>query len=319
MNRAHQQALFQTTNLGLLAIRQSEINYYQGLNVAFGTQAALIGGFAYGVFSQNPVNDDNFYDVEVIADFYWVTSAITIALSVHVILCTMLMQVLGPGLALHGPVGSMARATEGMRIEQQQIIVSFVAMMLMFATSTVLSFWVVMTFEGAIGCTACFVIASFYWWKYCERIWLRFYWKVEDTGWRDGRRTNSIDDDLDDPDPAGHGNDYEVRLQRRMTEQEYIKKKRRGIMDYIFRGKGRHDSAVSDITTRSSAHNPLNTMNSSSSNYKKNHSSSSSGGGGGGGGVVEMAVLTVRWPCLTVHIRVVVNEYMYFILSVSSM
>mmetsp|Transcript_4442 Transcript_4442/g.7272 ORF Transcript_4442/g.7272 Transcript_4442/m.7272 type:complete len:655 (+) Transcript_4442:211-2175(+) len=48
-------------------------------------------------------------------------------------------------------------------------------------------------------------------------------------------------------------------------------------------------------------------------------SARSTGGGGGGGGVVEMAVLTVRWPCLTVHIRVVVNEYMYFILSVSSM
>jgi hypothetical protein len=254
MNRANQQALFQATNQGLLHIRQSEINYYQSLNVAFGTQAALIGkaispycmnkyqyvrmcigphvhisirplsmcvraspppapatftslalapsppltslchtitvysphphplilyllpyplgGFTYGIFTQNPVNDELGYSVEGILDVYWTVSSLTIALSVHVVLCTMLMQVLGPGLALNGPIGSVARATEGMRIEQKQIIVSFVAMMLTFAVSTVLSFWVVMSFAGALSSTACFVVASYYWWKYCERIWL---------------------------------------------------------------------------------------------------------------------------------------------------
>ncbi len=45
MNRANQAALYQATNQGLLSIRQSELNYYVNLNVAFGTQAALIGGF----------------------------------------------------------------------------------------------------------------------------------------------------------------------------------------------------------------------------------------------------------------------------------
>ncbi len=61
MNRANQQALFQQTNQGLLSIRQSEVNYYQSLNVAFGTQAALIGGFTYGVFTQHQINYENGY------------------------------------------------------------------------------------------------------------------------------------------------------------------------------------------------------------------------------------------------------------------
>jgi hypothetical protein len=202
MNRANQHLLFQATNQGLLGIRQSEINYYQSLNVAFGTQAALIGGFVYSVFTQNQINNDNFYNSkDVIFDVYWVLSAIAIALAVHVILCTMLMQVLGPGLALNGPVGSMAKATEGMRREQQQIIISFIGMMIFFALSTVLSFWVVMTFEAAVGCTACFAIASRYWYIYCERIYLSFYWDAEATGWNS--REGSIDENEHDPSGSG--------------------------------------------------------------------------------------------------------------------
>ena len=196
MNRANQQLLFQATNQGLLNIRQAEINYYQSLNVAFGTQAALIGGFTYGVFSQNPVNyDNNYSNFQTLTDIYWVTSAITIAMSVHVILCTMLMQVLGPGLALNGPVGSMARATDGMRIEQKQIIISFILMMIMFSVSTVLSCWVVMTFEASVGCTISFAIASCYWYKYCERIWLRFHWNPDDAAFKRPDSVDSSDED----------------------------------------------------------------------------------------------------------------------------
>eukprot|EP01034_Spumella_vulgaris_P037347 gene37347-46081_t len=82
MYKANQEALFQATNQGLVNIRQSEINYYLSVNSAIGTQAALIGGFTY---------------------------TITVAASVHVIMNTMLLQILGPGLALNGPIGSMAR------------------------------------------------------------------------------------------------------------------------------------------------------------------------------------------------------------------
>ncbi len=195
MNRANQQALFQATNQGLLGIRQQEINYYLNLNLAFGTQAALIGGFTYGVFTQNQKNDENDY-AEIMEDIYWILSAATIAASVHVIINTMLLQVLGPGLALHGPVGSIVRATEGMKIEQKQIVTSFIVMMLLFAISTTLSFWVVMNFESAVGSTVVFVIAARYWYYYTERIYLRFYWDPAQNAWDDrsdgGENKNSF-------------------------------------------------------------------------------------------------------------------------------
>lgn len=144
MNRANQLALFQATNQGLLNIRQQELNYYINLNIAFGTQAALIGGFTYGVFTQNQKNEDYDY-AYIFQDIYWITSAGTIAASVHVIITTMLLQVLGPGLALHGPVGSVANAAEGLRREQKTVITAFIVMMILFSLSTVLSFWAVMS------------------------------------------------------------------------------------------------------------------------------------------------------------------------------
>ena len=251
MNRANQQALFQQTNQGLLSIRQSEVNYYQSLNVAFGTQAALIGGFTYGVFTQNQVNYENGYNAEdIIADVYWIISAITIALSVHVILCTMLMQVLGPGLALNGPVGSMARATEGMRLEQQQIIVSFIAMMIAFSAATVLSCWVVMSFEASVGCSISFAVAACYWYKYCERIYLRFYWDSEDAGWKPG--SGSFDQHEEDPaaqteNPLTKANSFQPKHHNK------TKKSKHGLFRMIFGAKNPagKDDAVDDTKARS--------------------------------------------------------------------
>lgn len=200
MNKANQNALYQQTNQGLLGIRQAEINYYINLCVAFGTQAALIGGFTYGIFTQNQFNEDTGYS-KYFQDVYWVSSSGTIAASVHVILTSMLLQVLGPGLALHGPIGSMARACEGMRREQRTVIAAFIIMIVLFSISTILSFWAVMTTFSAAGSTLVWLVASRYYYIYCERIYLRFYWKEEQDYWR---RSADFSDD-----PAGVSDDYE--------------------------------------------------------------------------------------------------------------
>lgn len=186
MNQASQEALFQQTNLGLLQIRQLQINYYLTLNLNFGTQAALIGGFTFGVFTQNQKNENNAdYFVNYFQDACWIASSACIACCVHVIVNTMLLQVVGPGLALHGPIGSMARATDGMEKEQGQIINAFIAMMVFFALATTLSFWVVMELQSAIGSTVVFIIGARYWYYYCRRIRLRFYWDKNDIRDRD--------------------------------------------------------------------------------------------------------------------------------------
>lgn len=203
MIRASQKALIQRTNLGLLDIRQMEINYYLSLNLAFGTQAALIGGFTYNVFTQQPFNEDVTYITaqKYVNDFCWLSSGVCIAFSIHVIIVTVLLQALGPGLALHGPVGSIVRATEGMRVEQKQIYTSFNYMIVFFAISSILSFWVVMSFIAATASTVCFVIAARFWWFHTERMLLRFHWNRDVDAWKStqtggGRNYNDADGEL---------------------------------------------------------------------------------------------------------------------------
>lgn len=195
MNRADQHVLLQETNLGVLDIRQSELDYRIDLNTAFGTQAALIGGFSYGVYSQNPLNENTTYSGTFL-DLYWAVSAVTIACAIHIILTTMALQVLGPGLTLNGPVGSMAKANDGLRIEQQPVVISFLIMMIFFAISTVLGFWSTFNFYPALISTVIFMVACRYWYVYTERIYLRFYWEESESRWNVDDRNSFLDSSI---------------------------------------------------------------------------------------------------------------------------
>jgi hypothetical protein len=184
MIRANQSVLNQKTNIALLNIRQSEITYYTSITSAFGTQAALIGGFTYGVWLKDHTTSANHF-VNTLQDVYWVTAAGTMVCAIHIIMTTMFIQVFGPGLGLNGPVGSMVKATEGMRIELQPVMISFMLMLILFSISTIMLFWIIMDYFPAAGATIVFLIGARYWYIYCERIYLRFYWKPEGNRWQE--------------------------------------------------------------------------------------------------------------------------------------
>ncbi len=174
MYKAEHEKMYQEANQVLIDIRKQEIDYYMRVNGAIGAQASLIIGFVYLTFTQNLTFD--YVWTSYFNGVYFVASAITMALATHVILCTTLIQLLGPGLALNGPIGSMAKATHGMKIEQTQVMTSFLYMMASFTCTTVLLFWVTMDFYSSIASTACFIYAARYWLFYCSRIYHRFHW-----------------------------------------------------------------------------------------------------------------------------------------------
>jgi len=182
MNLANQKQLFQTINQGVLGIRHSEIDYYSNLCRVFGSQAALIGGFTYGNLAQNTINTSSRFSETYCAIYYTLASA-TIGLSIHLILVTMLVQVYGPGLAINGPLGSMTRAAQGMKIESKEIIFAWLLLMLSFVLSTVFLFYAVMKFWEALTANLIFVIAARFWYYYNERIYLRFYWNDDGDAW----------------------------------------------------------------------------------------------------------------------------------------
>ena len=197
MNLANQKQLSHTINQGVLGIRQSEIDYYSNLCRVFGSQAALIGGFTYGNLAQNTFNTSGRYSETYRAVYYTLASA-TIGLSIHLILVTMLVQVYGPGLSINGPLGSMTRAAQGMKIESNEIIFVWLLLMLSFVLATIFLFYAVMKFWEALTATLIFVIAARFWYYYNERIYLRFYWDDDDNGgaWNP---SDELEDGMEEP------------------------------------------------------------------------------------------------------------------------
>jgi hypothetical protein len=121
------------------------------------------------------------------------------AIGVHVILSTVLLTVFGSGLAIIGPLGSIARSANGLQMEQEQVIISFIAMVLAFALSTVFAFWMIMDYPPAFICSSLFIVAAYMWYTTCERMYLRFYWNKEDDGWQ--QRDREVDDIDEDDEP----------------------------------------------------------------------------------------------------------------------
>lgn len=171
MQRAQTHVLTQNTNQALLEIRQSQLNYYASFHITFGGQAALLGGFVYSGLTGVNIEDA----VDPIFHWtFWICSSICMSAALHCIFTTILLQVLGPGLALSGPIGSVTKATSGLGKETDQVMVAYFVMCISFALSTLSSFWVVMDYPGAISCTLIFFISFYFWGKYTLRIYNRF-------------------------------------------------------------------------------------------------------------------------------------------------
>ena len=135
MNLARQTNLAQDTNQRILEIRKLELDYYANLHTVFGINAVILSGFMYLNFTQIVIKSPCFY-LETLKYVYFIAFSIALSLAVHILLSTTLLQIYGPGLAINGPLGSLVRATEGMRYEQVQVLSSFVLFMLFFVIGT---------------------------------------------------------------------------------------------------------------------------------------------------------------------------------------
>lgn len=171
MIQAGQRALFQAQNKEVLSIRQSEMDYFHNFYSNFGTQSALIVGFCLNTLTQlvGQVGDS-----DVTKDIFFVFSALCFIFSMNCLVGSVFIVVFAPNLALHGPLGSMVRAVDGMLYEQDQIFLSFILALVSFTISTTMAYWILMDNTIATVCTALTVIAGGVWYHFCLRIYNRF-------------------------------------------------------------------------------------------------------------------------------------------------
>lgn len=93
----------------------------------------------------------------------------------HNILTTIMLNVMGRGLALNGPPGSVSKVVFGFRKETTQVLSSFFLMGASYAMSCIGLFYLVMSDLAAYASTFIIVLAVPVWYYYCNRIINRFH------------------------------------------------------------------------------------------------------------------------------------------------
>lgn len=82
----------------------------------------------------------------------------------------------------------MVRAVDGMMEEKEAIFNSFILAIGSFQVMGVAICWIIMPYYAAAAFTAISILASYFWYRYCTRIFLRFKIHNENLAWQDGRR-----------------------------------------------------------------------------------------------------------------------------------
>lgn len=117
---ADKAALENRTKVRLLAIRERELVLYTQNCRTVGTVAALMAGIAYSaiIYTKMEYYQDSSW---LIQTFYTLSLTVCMSLSLSTVMSTTAISMLGPGLALRGPDGSMHSAVDGILIEFKSI------------------------------------------------------------------------------------------------------------------------------------------------------------------------------------------------------
>ena len=129
---ADKRDLQNSLKVSLLQIEEKELNFYTNNCMTVGTQAALLAGFAFAavveiryddVIVENQVLDA--HQKTVLQVLWFVTTVIAMICEIFSLVKAMQLSILGPGLALRGPEGSMTRALVVMRVEFKRVHMLF--------------------------------------------------------------------------------------------------------------------------------------------------------------------------------------------------
>ena len=170
---ADKQALETDLKVSLLSIRERELNLYATNCRSIGTQAALLAGFAYG----GCCLASYFFPDEssgISRAVYLVVTTCAMDLNVAALLASTVCAMLGPGLALRGPDGSMEQAVEGLALEFRFTFVIFFLGLSFFYVSAML--YVMIVLNHVLSALLTLLMAVFIWHTFVslKRIYKKF-------------------------------------------------------------------------------------------------------------------------------------------------
>ncbi|KAJ1626236.1 hypothetical protein T492DRAFT_1034134 [Pavlovales sp. CCMP2436] len=147
---ADKNALRTNLKVNLLRIRERELNFYTNNCLSISTQAALLAGFAWYGLTEVPFTDDA---NDVVQTVYLVVTTCIMGLEMLTVVNATLCAILGPGLALRGPDGSMHKAVDGMMTHYRFTFACFSLGLLCFQFSALLYAWMQFSWELSVPMT----------------------------------------------------------------------------------------------------------------------------------------------------------------------
>ena len=142
--------------------------------LAVGTQSALLAGFAYSGLTQVAIPHEAPYMIKLL---YMLTTTTAMGFELIAVMNTTLLSMVGPGLALRGPDGSMHPAVDGMMIEYRLAFYSFFAGLVSFHLSAALFGWLMFWPDHwmvALWLSLTIIASLYALLRYATRVYMRF-------------------------------------------------------------------------------------------------------------------------------------------------
>jgi len=135
------------------------------------TQAALLSGFAYSGLTQVAIPVDAEYVLKLL---YLLVTTTAMCLELIAVMNCTLLSMMGPGLALRGPDGSMHPAVDGMMEEYQSAYLCFVLGLIAFHFSAALFGWIMFNWVVSTFVSSCVIGSLYLLVRYASRVYARF-------------------------------------------------------------------------------------------------------------------------------------------------
>jgi len=168
---ADKNALRTQLKVNMLRIRERELSYYTNNCLAISTSAALLAGFAWYGLTEVPFDEEADAMTQTL---YLVITTLIMGLELLTVVNATLCAILGPGLALRGPDGSMHTAVAGMMTHYKFTLACFTGGLICFMLSALLYGWMQFTWPLAGPMTVLLVYFLYTIIKYFIRIYRRF-------------------------------------------------------------------------------------------------------------------------------------------------
>uniref|UniRef100_A0A6S8ZTH6 Uncharacterized protein n=1 Tax=Ditylum brightwellii TaxID=49249 RepID=A0A6S8ZTH6_9STRA len=113
--------------------------------------------------------------------FYYCSITAAFCANILVVSQTTLLSVLGAGLALRGPDGSMMTATDGLYEERKTVFYSFGLGLVATVCSVLISVWLILSPEAALVCMSITIMTAFKIYSHYLRVSRRFDFNEDET------------------------------------------------------------------------------------------------------------------------------------------